>query len=79
MPIPPQLLLQFLPMLLSMFGGGAGGVGGGAGGSPAFMQGMMQGAIPLTYGMAKDAGVPGPLRMSLPGAAFGLAKSFTGK
>ncbi len=76
MPIPPQLLLRFLPMLLSMTGGSGGGAGGG---SPAFMKGMMQGAIPLTYGMAKDAGVPGPLRMSIPGAAFGLAKGITGK
>ncbi len=75
MPIPPQLLLRFLPMLLSMTGGS----GGGAGGSPAFMKGMMQGAIPLTYRMAKDAGVPAPLRMSLPGAAFGVAKGLTGK
>ncbi len=69
MPIPPQLLLQFLPMLLSMGGGQA----RGAGGNPAFMQGMQQGLLPMLMRGTLNSPAPLPLRGGLLGSLSGLA------
>jgi len=68
MAIPPQLLMQLLPMLMQM------GRRQGSGQSP-FSQGMMQGLLPMAaQGSFGGSGVPAPLKMGALGGLAGLGK-----